>query len=72
MYKRDEPVACIEVNPTEDSDGFVEIHQAKLKNNRGVYEDHDINRAVSQWAKSHGLCVPNYVRDIHFARGGAM
>nr|DAN39281.1 MAG TPA: PcfJ like protein [Caudoviricetes sp.] len=72
VYKRDEPVACIEVNPTEDSDGFVEIHQAKLKNNRGVYEDHDINRAVSQWATSHGLCVPNYVRDIHFAKGGAM
>lgn len=72
VYKCNEPVACIEVNPKSDTDDFVEIHQAKLKNNRGVYEDHDINGAVTQWVTSHGLCVPAYVRDIHFAKGGAM
>ena len=72
VYKCNEPVACIEVNPVNDADDFVEIHQAKLKNNRGVYEDHDINGAVTQWVLSHGLCVPAYVRDIHFAKGGAM
>lgn len=72
VYKRNEPVACIEVNPNSDTDNFVEIHQAKLKNNRGVYEDHDINEAVTQWVTSHGLCVPAYVRDIQFAKGGAM
>jgi len=72
VYKCNEPVACIEVNPKSDTDDFVEIHQAKLKNNRGVYEDHDINGAVSQWVTSHGLCVPAYVRDIQFAKGGAM
>lgn len=72
VYKCNEPVACIEVNPVNDEDDFVEIHQAKLKNNRGVYEDHDINGAVTQWVTSHGLCVPAYVRDIHFAKGGAM
>lgn len=72
VYKCNEPVACIEVNPVNDADDFVEIHQAKLKNNRGVYEDHDINGAVTQWVSSHGLCVPAYVRDIHFAKGGAM
>lgn len=72
VYKCNEPVACIEVNPNSDTDNFVEIHQAKLKNNRGVYEDHAINRAVSQWVTSHGLSVPAYVRDIQFAKGGAM
>nr|DAK13027.1 MAG TPA: PcfJ like protein [Caudoviricetes sp.] len=72
VYKCNEPVACIEVNPVNDTDNFVEIHQAKLKNNRGVYEDHDINGAVTQWVTSHGLCVPAYVRDIQFAKGGAM
>lgn len=72
VYKCNEPVACIEVNPRNDADDFVEIHQAKLKNNRGVYEDHDINGAVTQWVTSHGLCVPAYVRDIQFANGGAM
>lgn len=72
VYKCNEPVACIEVNPKSDADDFVEIHQAKLKNNRGVYEDHDINGAVTQWVTSHGLCVPAYVRDIQFANGGAM
>jgi hypothetical protein len=72
VYKCNEPVACIEVNPKSDTDDFVEIHQAKLKNNRGVYEDHDINGAVTQWVTSHGLCVPAYVRDIQFAKGGAM
>ena len=72
VYKCNEPVACIEVNPVNDADDFVEIHQAKLKNNRGVYEDHAINGAVSQWVTSHGLSVPAYVRDIHFAKGGAM
>lgn len=72
VYKCNEPVACIEVNPRNDADDFVEIHQAKLKNNRGVYEDHDINGAVTQWVASHGLCVPAYVRDIQFAKGGAM
>lgn len=72
VYKCNEPVACIEVNPNSDTDNFVEIHQAKLKNNRGVYEDHAINGAVSQWVTSHGLSVPAYVRDIHFAKGGAM
>ncbi len=72
VYKCNEPVACIEVNPVNDTDNFVEIHQAKLKNNRGVYEDHDINGAVTQWVSSHGLCVPAYVRDIQFAKGGAM
>ena len=72
VYKCNEPVACIEVNPVNDADDFVEIHQAKLKNNRGVYEDHDINGAVTQWVSSHGLCVPAYVRDIQFAKGGAM
>ena len=72
VYKCNEPVACIEVNPNSDTDDFVEIHQAKLKNNRGVYEDHDINGAVTQWVTSHGLCVPAYVRDIQFAKGGAM
>ena len=72
VYKCNEPVACIEVNPKNDADDFVEIHQAKLKNNRGVYEDHDINGAVTQWVASHGLCVPSYVRDIQFAKGGAM
>lgn len=72
VYKCNEPVACIEVNPVNDADDFVEIHQAKLKNNRGVYEDHDINGAVTQWVTSHGLCVPAYVRDIQFAKGGAM
>lgn len=72
VYKCNEPVACIEVNPVNDEDDFVEIHQAKLKNNRGVYEDHDINGAVTQWVTSHGLCVPAYVRDIQFAKGGAM
>lgn len=72
VYKRNEPVACIEVNPNSDTDNFVEIHQAKLKNNRGVYEDHAINGAVSQWVTSHGLSVPAYVRDIQFAKGGAM
>lgn len=72
VYKCNEPVACIEVNPVNDADDFVEIHQAKLKNNRGVYEDHDINGAVTQWVTSHGLCVPAYVRDIHFAKGGAV
>lgn len=72
VYKCNEPVACIEVNPKSDADDFVEIHQAKLKNNRGVYEDHDINGAVTQWVASHGLCVPAYVRDIQFAKGGAM
>lgn len=72
VYKCNEPVACIEVNPKSDADDFVEIHQAKLKNNRGVYEDHDINGAVTQWVSSHGLCVPAYVRDIQFAKGGAM
>lgn len=72
VYKCNEPVACIEVNPVNDEDDFVEIHQAKLKNNRGVYEDHDINGAVTQWVSSHGLCVPAYVRDIQFAKGGAM
>ena len=30
VYKRNEPVACIEVNPNSDTDNFVEIHQAKL------------------------------------------
>ena len=72
VYKCNEPVACIEVNPRNDADDFVEIHQAKLKNNRGVYEDHDINGAVTQWVTFHGLCVPAYVRDIQFAKGGAM
>lgn len=72
VYKCNKPVACIEVNPTNDADAFVEIHQAKLKNNRGVYEDHAINGAVSQWVTSHGLSVPAYVRDIQFAKGGAM
>lgn len=72
VYKCNEPVACIEVNPVNGADDFVEIHQAKLKNNRGVYEEHDINGAVSQWVTSHGLCVPAYVRDIQFAKGGAM
>lgn len=72
VYKCNEPVACIEVNPKSDADDFVEIHQAKLKNNRGVYEDHDINGAVTQWVTSHGLCVPAYVRDIQFEKGGAM
>nr|DAQ58527.1 MAG TPA: PcfJ like protein [Caudoviricetes sp.] len=72
VYKCNEPVACIEVNPKSDADDFVEIHQAKLKNNRGVYEDHDINGAVTQWVTSHGLCVPAYVRDIQFVKGGAM
>lgn len=72
VYKCNEPVACIEVNPVNDEDDFVEIHQAKLKNNRGVYEDHDINGAVTQWVSSHGLCVPAYVRDIQFAKGGAL
>lgn len=72
VYKCNEPVACIEVNPVNDADDFVEIHQAKLKNNRGVYEDHDINGAVTQWVSSHGLRVPRYVGDIHFAKGGAM
>lgn len=72
VYKCNEPVACIEVNPVNDADDFVEIHQAKLKNNRGVYEDLDINGAVTQWVSSHGLCVPAYVRDIQFAKGGAM
>lgn len=72
VYKCNEPVACIEVNPVNDADDFVEIHQAKLKNNRGVYEDHAINGAVSQWVTSHGLSVPAYVRDIQFAKGGAM
>lgn len=72
VYKCNEPVACIEVNPVNDADDFVEIHQAKLKNNRGVYEDHDINGAVSQWVTAHGLSVPAYVRDIQFAKGGAM
>ena len=72
VYKCNEPVACIEVNPVNDADDFVEIHQAKLKNNRGVYEDHGINGAVSQWVTSHGLSVPAYVRDIQFAKGGAM
>lgn len=72
VYKCNEPVACIEVNPNSDTDNFVEIHQAKLKNNRGVYEDHAINGAVSQWITSHGLSVPAYVRDIQFAKGGAM
>ena len=72
VYKCNEPVACIEVNPVNGADDFVEIHQAKLKNNRGVYEDHDINGAVTQWVTSHGLCVPAYVRDIQFAKGGAM
>lgn len=72
VYKCNEPVACIEVNSRNDADDFVEIHQAKLKNNRGVYEDHDINGAVTQWVTSHGLCVPAYVRDIQFAKGGAM
>ena len=72
VYKCNEPVACIEVNPVNDEEDFVEIHQAKLKNNRGVYEDHDINGAVTQWVTSHGLCVPRYVGDIHFAKGGAM
>nr|DAV32239.1 MAG TPA: PcfJ like protein [Caudoviricetes sp.] len=72
VYKYNEPVACIEVNPNSDTDNFVEIHQARLKNNRGVYEDHAINGAVSQWVTSHGLSVPAYVRDIHFAKGGAM
>ena len=72
VYKCNEPVACIEVIPKSDADDFVEIHQAKLKNNRGVYEDHDINGAVAQWVTSHGLCVPAYVRDIQFAKGGAM
>ena len=72
VYKCNEPVACIEVNPVNDADDFVEIHQAKLKNNRGVYEDHDINGAVTQWVASHGLRVPRYVGDIHFAKGGAM
>ena len=72
VYKCNEPVACIEVNPRNDADDFIEIHQAKLKNNRGVYEDHDINGAVTQWVTSHGLCVPAYVRDIQFAKGGAM
>lgn len=72
VYKCNEPVACIEVNPRNDADDFVEIHQAKLKNNRSVYEDHDINGAVTQWVSSHGLCVPAYVRDIQFAKGGAM
>lgn len=72
VYKCNEPVACIEVNPKSDADDFVEIHQAKLKNNRGVYEDHDINGAVTQWVTSHGLFVPAYVRDIQFAKGGAM
>ena len=72
VYKCNEPVACIEVNPVNDADDFVEIHQAKLKNNRGVYEDRDINGAVTQWVTSHGLRVPRYVGDIHFAKGGAM
>lgn len=72
VYKCNEPVACIEVNPVNDADDFVEIHQAKLKNNRGVYEDHDINGAVTQWVTSHGLRVPRYVGDIQFAKGGAM
>ena len=72
VYKCNKPVACIEVNPVNDADDFVEIHQAKLKNNRGVYEDHAINEAVSQWVTSHGLRVPRYVGDIHFAKGGAM
>lgn len=72
VYKCNEPVACIEVNPVNDEDDFVEIHQAKLKNNRGVYEDHDINEAVTQWVTSHGLRVSRYVGDIHFAKGGAM
>ena len=31
VYKCNEPVACIEVNPVNDADDFVEIHQAKLK-----------------------------------------
>ena len=72
VYKCNEPVACIEVNPVNDADDFVEIHQAKLKNNRCVSDNHDVNYAVCQWVKKHKLQVPQFIRDIQFAKGGAM
>lgn len=72
VYKCNEPVACIEVNPTDTSEAFTVIHQAKLKNNRGVRDNHNINYAVCQWVKKHRLQVPKYLVDIHFAKGGAM
>ena len=72
VYKSDKPVACIEVNPSKDTDNFIEIHQAKLKNNRCVSDNHDVNYAVCQWVKKHKLQVPQFIRDIHFAKGGAM
>ena len=72
VYKSDKPVACIEVNPTDTSEAFTVIHQAKLKNNRGVRDNHNINYAVCQWVKKHRLQVPKYLGDIHFAKGGAM
>lgn len=72
VYKSDKPVACIEVNPNKDTDNFVEIHQAKLKNNRCVSDNHDVNYAVCQWVKKHKLQVPQFIRDIQFAKGGAM
>ena len=72
VYKSDKPVACIEVNPTDTSEAFTVVHQAKLKNNRGVRDNHNINYAVCQWIKKHRLQVPKYLGDIHFAKGGAM
>lgn len=72
VFENSRPVACIEVNPTDASNAFTEVNQAKLKNNRSVHENHDINGAVCQWIKKHRLQVPQFMRDIHFAKGGAM
>lgn len=72
VFENSRPVACIEVNPTDTSEAFTVIHQAKLKNNRGVRDNHNINYAVCQWVKKHRLQVPKYLGDIHFAKGGAI
>ena len=72
VFENSRPVACIEVNPTNTSEAFTVIHQAKLKNNRGVRDNHNINYAVCQWVKKHRLQVPKYLGDIQFAKGGAM
>lgn len=72
VFENNRPVACIEVNPTDTSEAFTVIQQAKLKNNRGVRDNHNINYAVCQWVKKHRLQVPKYLWDIHFAKGGAM
>lgn len=72
VYRDDALIACIEVSPENNGRRFTEIRQAKLKENKAVFENHDVNAAINEWMKRHHLTVAPYVRDIRFQEGGAI